>query len=125
TPAAIPKPTPTRAAIAVPAACAGYAGNQRIACTLLPSFGFPYSQMAPLVKLWTGESNWRSTAQNPSSGAYGIPQALPAGKMASAGNDWRTNPRTQIRWGLAYIKQSYGTPARAWSLWLSRSPHWY
>jgi hypothetical protein len=110
---------------AVPAGCSGYGGNQLIACKLLPSFGFPISQMAPLVNLWNGESHWRTNAQNPSSGAYGIPQALPAGKLASAGSDWRTNPATQIRWGLGYIRSTYGTPAQAWALWQARSPHWY
>jgi hypothetical protein len=119
------KPATTRPTHVVPAACLRYTGNQRVACGLLPSFGFSYSQMAPLAKLWTGESNWRTTASNPGSGAYGIPQALPGSKMASAGSDWRTNPRTQVRWGLDYIKQTYGTPAQAWSLWVSRSPHWY
>jgi hypothetical protein len=120
-----PAPSPSPVAPAVPAGCASYSGNQLIACTLLPSFGFPASQMAPLVNLWNGESGWRTTARNPSSGAYGIPQSLPAGKMASAGSDWRTNPATQIRWGLGYIKATYGTPARAWAMWQARSPHWY
>jgi hypothetical protein len=60
---------------------------------------------------------------NPSSGAYGIPQALPGGKMASAGGDWRTNPATQIRWGLSYIASTYGTPCGAWAH--SQSHGWY
>ena len=60
-----------------------------------------------------------------SSGAYGIPQSLPASKMGTVDDDWRTNPVTQIRWGLQYIKASYGTPCSAWSAWQSRSPHWY
>jgi hypothetical protein len=78
-----------------------------------------------LVNLWNGESAWRHTAENPSSGAYGIPQSLPANKMAKFGSDYRTNPVTQIRWGLWYIQQSYGNPCNAWSFWLSKSPHWY
>lgn len=78
-----------------------------------------------LVNLWNGESGWRWTASNPSSGAYGIPQSLPGSKMATFGNDWRTNPVTQLKWGLWYIEQSYGTPCNAWSFWLSKSPHWY
>jgi SLT domain-containing protein len=62
---------------------------------------------------------------NQSSGAYGIPQSLPASKMASAGPDWRTNPATQIRWGLDYIRSAYGSPSNAWAKWNQRSPHWY
>ncbi len=132
--AASPSPTPVRPSTpaarpsskaAIAAACLAYQGNQRIACTLLPSFGFTLDQMAPLVNLWNGESGWRTDATNPGSGAYGIPQALPASKLAAAGSDWRTSAATQIRWGLGYIKKVYGTPANAWSLWESRSPHWY
>jgi tape measure domain-containing protein len=78
-----------------------------------------------LNNLWMGESGWNQYARNPSSGAYGIPQSLPASKMASAGSDWMTNPATQIRWGLGYIAAAYGNPGRAYSAWLSRSPHWY
>ena len=78
-----------------------------------------------LVNLWTGESGWRWSAENPSSGAYGIPQSLPASKMAQFGADYRTNPLTQIKWGLWYIKMSYGNPCNAWSTWQARSPHWY
>ncbi len=68
----------------------------------------------PLVSLWNVESGWNVTASNPSSGAYGIPQALPGSKMASAGADWQTNGATQIRWGLGYIKSVYGSPCAAW-----------
>ncbi|KAB2344884.1 aggregation-promoting factor C-terminal-like domain-containing protein [Actinomadura rudentiformis] len=67
-----------------------------------------------LDKLWKRESSWNHLARNPSSGAYGIPQSLPASKMASAGSDWRANPATQIRWGLGYISGRYGNPGRAW-----------
>lgn len=63
--------------------------------------------------LWTQESGWSETAKNPQSGAYGIPQALPATKMASAGPDWQTNPATQIRWGIGYIASTYGNPSNA------------
>lgn len=100
---------------------------QRYAKGILGSYGWGPSQFGPLKKLWDGESNWRWNARNPSSGAYGIPQALPAEKMASAGADWRTNYQTQIRWGLNYIKNrpDYGSPAAAYQKWLSRSPHWY
>ena len=90
---------------------------------MLGEFGFADSQFSCLSSLWTRESNWLYTATNPSSGAYGIPQSLPASKMASAGADYRTNPVTQIRWGLGYIKQVYGTPCGAWAH--SQSTGWY
>lgn len=75
--------------------------------------GWNYPQYSCLVKLWERESNWRTTALNSSSGAYGIPQSLPAEKMASSGSDWRTNPQTQIDWGINYIDQRYGSPCAA------------
>jgi len=90
---------------------------------MLAEFGFADSQFSCLSSLWTRESNWLYTATNPSSGAYGIPQSLPASKMASAGADYRTNPVTQIRWGLGYIKQVHGTPCGAWAH--SQSTGWY
>ena len=68
--------------------------------------------MACLEQLWTKESGWNHKAQNTCSGAYGIPQALPGQKMAAYGADWQTNPVPQIRWGLDYIKNRYGTPVR-------------
>lgn len=80
------------------------------------------SQFGCLDSLWTKESGWRVYASNPS-GAYGIPQALPGSKMASAGSDWRTNPATQIRWGLGYIASSYGSPCAAWHH--SQTHNWY
>ncbi len=92
---------------------------------LLPEFGFGMDQWECLDRLWIGESNWRWSAENPSSGAYGIPQSLPGSKMASVAPDWRTNPVTQIRWGLQYIKSSYGSPCGALNAWNSRYPHWY
>ncbi|WP_157622457.1 hypothetical protein [Nostocoides sp. Soil756] len=92
---------------------------------LLPEYGFSQGQWPCLEQLWTGESDWRWWVSNSSSGAYGIPQSLPASKMATVGDDWRTNPVTQIRWGLDYIKRSYGTPCNALNMWNSRSPHWY
>jgi hypothetical protein len=64
--------------------------------------------------LWERESTWNVYAENAASGAYGIPQSLPGDKMASAGSDWQTNAATQIKWGLGYIKQVYGTPCGAW-----------
>jgi hypothetical protein len=85
--------------------------------SLMPSFGFSVSsQFGCLDNLWSRESGWRTTAENPS-GAYGIPQALPGSKMATAGSDWQTNDKTQIRWGLGYIKDRYSTPCGAWSYW--------
>ncbi|GAA2108233.1 peptidoglycan DD-metalloendopeptidase family protein [Streptomyces synnematoformans] len=99
--------------------------NQQIAKTMLGRYGWAATQFGPLKKLWQHESGWNHLARNPSSGAYGIPQSLPASKMASAGSDWRTNPATQIKWGLGYIKGRYGSPASAWSFWQRQSPHWY
>jgi hypothetical protein len=96
----------------------------RLAQQMLAARGWG-GQWAALSALWMGESGFRHTARNPSSGAYGIPQALPASKMASAGADWQTNPATQIKWGLDYIAGRYGTPAAAYAAWQARSPHWY
>ncbi|MDO5504105.1 MAG: hypothetical protein Q4G67_13105 [Actinomycetia bacterium] len=98
---------------------------QRAAQILMPEFGFGPEQWGCLESLWMGESDWRWWVANPTSGAYGIPQSLPAEKMAEMGDDWETNPVTQIRWGLDYIKKSYGTPCGAWEFWQSQSPHWY
>jgi hypothetical protein len=84
-----------------------------IARALLPEFGFSTDQFSCLDQLYNGESGWRVDADNPTSSAYGIPQALPGEKMASAGADWATNPETQIRWGLGYIRSSYGSPCGA------------
>ncbi len=90
---------------------------QSTAYNMMSSFGFnPKTQFGCLNNIWTRESGWRYNAEN-ASGAYGIPQALPGDKMASAGSDWQTNPATQIKWGLGYIKSVYGTPCDAWSFW--------
>lgn len=94
-----------------------------IARALMSEFGFSASQFGCLDSLWTRESNWRWNADNPSSSAYGIPQALPGSKMSSAGADWATNPATQIRWGLGYIQARYGSPCGAWAH--SESHNWY
>ncbi|MCJ1710833.1 lytic transglycosylase domain-containing protein [Clavibacter michiganensis subsp. phaseoli] len=83
-----------------------------IARSILASQGMGDDQYACLDYLWTKESGWRVNAYNPS-GAYGIPQALPGSKMASAGADWQTNPATQITWGLGYIDSRYGSPCGA------------
>ena len=92
---------------------------QSIGYNMLPSFGFSQStQWGCLLNLWNRESGWVYDAEN-ASGAYGIPQALPGSKMASAGADWQTNPATQIKWGLGYISQIYGTPCGAWNFELA------
>jgi hypothetical protein len=88
---------------------------QQVAQGMLGSFGWSSSQFSCLQPLWNAESGWSVSASNPSSGAYGIPQALPGSKMASAGPDWQTSAATQIRWGLGYIKSTYGSPCAAWS----------
>jgi TP901 family phage tail tape measure protein len=103
----------------------GAAAAQRYAASILHLYGWGQNQMPPLISLWNGESGWNYKAYNASSGATGIPQSLPGSKMAAAGPDWRTNPATQIRWGLGYIRDTYGSPANAYAKWLSRSPHWY
>jgi len=103
----------------------GAASAQAFARSILWAYGWGPEQMPSLIALWNGESGWNYRAYNASSGATGIPQSLPASKMASAGADYLTNPATQIRWGLGYIKQVYGSPAAAYSRWLGRSPHWY
>jgi hypothetical protein len=85
-----------------------------IARSMLDDYGWDSSQFSCLDQLYISESNWEVHAENPTSGAYGIPQSLPAEKMASAGSDWRTNPETQLEWGLGYIRARYGTPCEAW-----------
>ncbi|GAA2895428.1 hypothetical protein GCM10010517_60170 [Streptosporangium fragile] len=99
------------------------ADSKAVARSMVSAHGWSRSQFTCLSRLWTRESNWNHRAHNRRSGAYGIPQALPASKMASAGRDWRTNPRTQIRWGLGYIKKRYGSPCGAWAHFQSRG--WY
>jgi hypothetical protein len=94
-----------------------------LARALLAERGQGGEQFSCLDRLWTKESEWRTTAANPTSSAYGIPQALPGSKMASAGADWRTNPATQIRWGLGYIADRYGSPCAAWRH--SQAHNWY
>ncbi len=94
-----------------------------VARALLGEFGFSQDQFGCLDSLWTRESQWRTTADNPNSSAYGIPQALPGSKMSSAGADWATNAATQIRWGLGYIQDRYGSPCGAWGH--SQSNGWY
>ena len=88
---------------------------QSIAYNMMASFGFdPKTYFGCLLDIWNRESGWVYDAEN-ASGAYGIPQALPGSKMATAGADWQTNPATQIKWGLGYIKAVYGNPCSAWA----------
>jgi hypothetical protein len=88
---------------------------KQIAWKMLRHFHWSAARQYPsLNRLWARESGWNVHALNPSSGAAGIPQAVPGSKMASAGPNWRTNARTQIRWGLRYIRDRYGSPRRAW-----------
>ncbi|MBA2954098.1 lytic transglycosylase domain-containing protein [Nocardioides sp. MAH-18] len=94
-----------------------------IARALMPQFGFGADQFGCLDSLWTRESNWSASAHNSSSGAHGIPQALPGSKMASAGPNWESNPVTQITWGLGYIQDRYGSPCGAWAH--SEGHGWY
>ena len=96
---------------------------REIAQALLSEFGYGQDQFSCLDSLYNSESGWRVNADNPSSSAYGIPQALPGSKMASAGPDWATNPVTQIRWGLGYIQDRYGSPCSAWSF--KQGNNWY
>jgi hypothetical protein len=88
---------------------------QQTAMGMLGSYGWSSGQFSCLDSLWNAESGWNVYATNPVSGAYGIPQALPGSKMASAGPDWQTDAATQIRWGLSYIKSLYGSPCGAWA----------
>jgi hypothetical protein len=103
----------------------GGGSNRALGKRMMLAAGWAANEWPALNTLWTGESGWRTTADNPSSDAYGIPQALPGSKMASAGADWKTNPATQIKWGLNYIRGRYGSPTNALEWWNSRSPHWY
>jgi hypothetical protein len=91
-----------------------FGSPQRIAQHMLDADG-QGGQFSCLDSLWRQESGWNVYAQNPGSGAYGIPQALPGRKMASAGPDWRSNPATQIAWGLSYIESTYRSPCAAWA----------
>jgi hypothetical protein len=110
-PTASAQPTAAVTTFAAPVASGS---PQQIAEAMLGSFGWSSSQFSCLDPLWAHESGWSVTAYNAGSGAYGIPQALPGSRMASAGPDWQTSAATQIRWGLEYIKGTYGSPCGAW-----------
>ncbi|MCL2482070.1 MAG: ubiquitin-like domain-containing protein [Propionibacteriaceae bacterium] len=116
---ATPTPTPK----ASPPVSVTPGSAQAIAYDMVKARGWDDSQFQCLVSLWNHESGWNVSAQNRYSGAYGIPQALPGSKMASVGADWRTNPATQITWGLSYITGRYGTPCGAWSSFQAKG--WY
>ncbi|MFF4171823.1 transglycosylase SLT domain-containing protein [Streptomyces sp. NPDC001744] len=97
---------------------ASAASPQDVARQIVPS-----SQYASFSKIVAHESGWNHKATNSSSGAYGLVQALPASKMSSAGSDWKTNPATQIKWGLNYMNERYGSPNAAWAFWQTHG--WY
>lgn len=94
------------------------AGLQALAKTIVPA-----DQFASFSNIVMHESSWNYLATNPSSGSYGLGQALPASKMASEGADWRTNPLTQIKWTYKYMNERYGSPNQAWVFW--QNHHWY
>ena len=98
-------------------------GAQAIARSMMGSYGWGDGEFSCLQSLWNRESGWNYQAENASSGAYGIPQALPGAKMSEVADDWATNPSTQITWGLGYISGRYGTPCSAWAH--SESVGWY
>jgi hypothetical protein len=97
--------------------------NRGLGYRLMLQFGMAADQWQYLDALWQRESGWNHLAENASSGAYGIPQSLPGSKMATVAPDWRTNPETQITWGLAYIAARYGNPRGAWEH--SQRAGWY
>lgn len=123
-PAAPPPPAPPASAPPpAPGHIATPAQAQQIARAAIGGRGWGEDQFSCLVRLWNRESGWRVEARNPSSGAYGIPQAYPAERLAAAGPDWRTNAATQISWGLSYIAARHGSPCGAWDH--SQRTGWY
>jgi hypothetical protein len=110
-------PVPVRAA-PVPSG-----SPEQIAEQMLSQYGWSSGEFSCLEPLWAQESGWNVTAENPSTGAFGIPQAMPGSEMASAGPDWQTDAATQIRWGLTYIQERYGSPCGAWAH--EQSDGWY
>ena len=121
--AAARKAAAQRAQSARRAAATPSGSPQQIAERMLGQFGWSSSQFSCLQPLWEHESGWSVTAENPTSGAYGIPQSLPGAQMASDGADWQSNAATQIRWGLTYIQGRYGSPCGAWAH--EESANWY
>ncbi|GAA3122004.1 transglycosylase SLT domain-containing protein [Streptomyces rameus] len=121
TTAAVAAATVGMALTAAPAqaAPASASSAQAIAHQMIPDA----AQFNAFSKIVSHESGWNPSATNSSSGAYGLVQALPASKMSSAGADWKTNPATQIKWGLDYMNSRYGSPAQAWNFWQANG--WY
>lgn len=114
----------TKPKVTIPAVAPVEPGTSRaIGLELVLARGWSQDEFACLDALWTRESGWRVDAHNTSSGAYGIPQALPGSKMASVAADWASNPTTQITWGLNYITGRYSTPCGAWSSFQAKG--WY
>lgn len=114
----------------IPSGGVSSVANRELGRRMAAGRGWIGRQWACLDQLWQRESGWNHLAVNPRSGAYGIPQALPGDKMRTAGGDWRSDPRTQIAWGLDYIGARYGTPCDAWGFWQRVDPrpypgHWY
>ncbi len=99
------------------------ADPKALARALMPQYGISSSEFGCLDNIWSQESGWNVHADNPSSSAYGIPQALPGSKMSSAGPNWANSAETQIRWGLGYIKGRYGSACSAWSF--KQGAGWY
>lgn len=99
------------------------ADPRTLAKALMPLYGLSASEFGCLDNIWSQESGWNVHADNPTSSAYGIPQALPGSKMSSAGADWQNSAETQIKWGLGYIKNRYGTACSAWSF--KQGHGWY
>lgn len=114
--ASSPRPQAARAPANVPA-------NAALGQSLATARGWSGNEWDCLYALWQSESGWSQYADNPRSSAYGIPQALPGSKMATAGADWQHNAETQIRWGLGYIASRYGTPCKAWQH--KKARNWY
>ncbi|MFF4831481.1 transglycosylase SLT domain-containing protein [Streptomyces sp. NPDC001315] len=119
--AAVAAATAGMALSAAPAQAATTSASsaQAIAHKMIPDA----AQFKAFSNIVSHESGWNHKATNSSSGAYGLVQALPASKMASAGSDWKTNPATQIKWGLDYMNSRYGSPAAAWNFWQANG--WY
>ncbi|MFI6032896.1 transglycosylase SLT domain-containing protein [Streptomyces sp. NPDC051315] len=111
--------TAAPAQAAAPTAVTSASEAKAIAHKMIPDA----AQFNAFSKIVEHESGWDIDATNASSGAYGLVQALPGSKMASAGSDWKTNPKTQIKWGLDYMNERYGSPAGAWSFWQANG--WY
>ena len=119
-----PPPVEAKKKFAAPAAAVPDPGSaQAYAYGAVAARGWGEEQYSCLVSLWSRESGWRVNAMNSSSGAYGIPQALPGSKMSSAGPNWESDAETQIRWGLGYIEDRYGSACAAWSY--KQGAGWY